>query len=143
MKKILYLVLSCFVLLIAVMLIKTAMFSSKQMDVKQVAGIKVDMDRAVQHLSKAITLKTVSYQDPSMFQKEEFLRLHNLLEASFPLVHRQLKREVVAGMSLLYTWEGSDKGLKPVIMLAHQDVVPIAEGTAGDRFYAQLIRNAN
>jgi carboxypeptidase PM20D1 len=33
---------------------------------------------------------------------------------------------------LLYTWQGSDTALKPIALLAHQDVVPIAPGTEKD-----------
>lgn len=42
-----------------------------------------------------------------------------------------LQREVVNGLSLLYTWKGSDcKGrLQPMLLMAHQDVVPVSPGT--------------
>src|SRR5438477_947948 len=35
------------------------------------------------------------------------------------------------GYGLLYEWTGSDPGLAPVVLLAHQDVVPIEPGTEG------------
>jgi acetylornithine deacetylase/succinyl-diaminopimelate desuccinylase-like protein len=38
-------------------------------------------------------------------------------------------RETVGGYSLLYTWPGTDAGAKPILLMAHQDVVPIAPGT--------------
>ena len=34
-----------------------------------------------------------------------------------------LKREVINGYSLLYTWQGSRPDLEPVMLMAHQDVV--------------------
>jgi carboxypeptidase PM20D1 len=40
-----------------------------------------------------------------------------------------MQREVVGGHSLLYRWPGSDAQAAPMLMLAHQDVVPIAPGT--------------
>jgi carboxypeptidase PM20D1 len=40
-----------------------------------------------------------------------------------------LKREVVGGLSLLYTWPGSKPDAKPLLLMAHQDVVPVAPGT--------------
>jgi carboxypeptidase PM20D1 len=43
-----------------------------------------------------------------------------------------MKREVVGGYSLLYTWPGSDPAAKGVMLMAHQDVVPIATGTEKD-----------
>ena len=49
--------------------------------------------------------------------------------ARYPKLHAALKREVVGGLSLLYTWPGSDPAAKPILLMAHQDVVPIAPGT--------------
>ena len=46
-----------------------------------------------------------------------------MLAETYPLVHQKLKREVVNGYSLLYTWDGSRPDLKPVTLMAHQDVV--------------------
>ena len=51
---------------------------------------------------------------------------------SFPAFHAVAKREIVGGHSLLYTWEGSDPAAKPIALLAHQDVVPVAPGTEKD-----------
>ncbi len=52
-----------------------------------------------------------------------FKQLHQMLEETYPLVHQKLKREVVNGYSLLYTWQGSRSDLEPVMLMAHQDVV--------------------
>jgi carboxypeptidase PM20D1 len=52
-----------------------------------------------------------------------------LLARSFPNAHRVLQQELVNGTSLLYTWPGTDPSLAPVMLLAHQDVVPVAPGT--------------
>jgi carboxypeptidase PM20D1 len=65
-------------------------------------------DEAVVHLSKAIQFRTISYKDPSPFDKEEFVRLHTYLEKVFPNVHAILTKEVINECSLLYTWEGTD-----------------------------------
>jgi carboxypeptidase PM20D1 len=54
------------------------------------------------------------------------------IEKSFPAFHAAAKREVIAGLSLLYTWEGSDPRARPIALLAHQDVVPVAPGTDKD-----------
>lgn len=59
---------------------------------------------------------------------EAFLGLHAQLRDSFPRVHAELRREVVAKLSLLYTWEGSDPALRPLLLLGHLDVVPAEAG---------------
>ena len=51
------------------------------------------------------------------------------LDKTFPLVHKTLKLDKVNTHGLLYTWEGSDKSLKPTVLMAHQDVVPVAAAT--------------
>ena len=54
------------------------------------------------------------------------------LAQRYPKVHATLKREVVGGTSLLYTWHGSDPKAMPIALMAHQDVVPVAPGTEAD-----------
>ena len=43
----------------------------------------------------------------------------------------RLALEVIGGHSLLFTWKGRDEKAKPMLLMAHQDVVPIAPGTEG------------
>jgi carboxypeptidase PM20D1 len=74
-------------------------------------------------------LKTISSRDDAALSSDQFLQLHRLLEARFPKAHSVLKREVVGGLSLLYTWPGSKPDAKPLLLMAHQDVVPVAPGT--------------
>lgn len=43
----------------------------------------------------------------------------------FPRLGRTLELEHINRYGLLYTWEGRDPGLKPTLLLAHADVVPV------------------
>ncbi|KAK6200154.1 uncharacterized protein RJT21DRAFT_133008 [Scheffersomyces amazonensis] len=59
---------------------------------------------------------------------ENFEKLHKYLEKTFPLVHKHLKVDKVNKFALVLTWEGSsDK--KPILLTAHQDVVPVQKET--------------
>ncbi|HUT53195.1 MAG TPA: M20 family peptidase [bacterium] len=87
---------------------------------------------AANSLSGAVKIKSISHQDPSQVDATEFFALHDYLATSYPLIHKNLVREKAGGLSLLYTWQGSDPSARPVILMAHQDVVPIAPGTIGD-----------
>ncbi|KZO99488.1 carboxypeptidase S [Calocera viscosa TUFC12733] len=60
---------------------------------------------------------------------EKFAPFHEWLEGAFPSVHSTLKKETVNTWGLVYTWEGSDSGLKPLMLTGHQDVVPVEEKT--------------
>ena len=84
---------------------------------------------AAERLAGAVRFATLSHEDSAAFDAEAFRGLHAHLEASFPRVHASLRREVVARHSLLYTWPGRDSTLKPILLLAHQDVVPVEPGT--------------
>lgn len=86
-------------------------------------------DSAVTHLQSAIRCRTISYSDSSQWDPAPFLAMRQLLEASYPLVHRRLQREIVSDFSYLYRWEGKNPGLAPYILMAHQDVVPIEEAS--------------
>jgi carboxypeptidase PM20D1 len=43
-----------------------------------------------------------------------------------------MNRELVAGHTLVYTWPGNDPTRKPIVLLAHHDVVPVTPGTEPD-----------
>ncbi|GMM33563.1 hypothetical protein DASC09_008880 [Saccharomycopsis crataegensis] len=55
--------------------------------------------------------------------------LHQYLADTFPKVHANLKLDKVNTYGLVYTWEGSDSDLKPILLTAHQDVVPVEWAT--------------
>lgn len=56
--------------------------------------------------------------------------LHGYLEKTFPRVWATLDVETVQKWGLLLTWKGSDDKLKPVVLMAHQDVVPVNPSTS-------------
>ncbi|MDA2916571.1 M20 family peptidase [Nitrospinae bacterium AH_259_B05_G02_I21] len=121
------------VVLVSAVGIRTALFTSKQMQVDPKQKVAIDEERIAAHLARAIRFRTISYRNPAKFDPNEFLGLRSHLEQAFPKVHSTLKREVVGDFSLLYTWEGIDPNLKPLLLMGHMDVVPIESGT-GDKW---------
>lgn len=91
------------------------------------AGLALDTAAAAERLAGAIRFPTVSYASGGPIDTAAFQGLHQYLVASFPLVHSTLTRELVSGLSLLYTWPGVDPSLPPVVLMGHMDVVPVAE----------------
>jgi carboxypeptidase PM20D1 len=89
-------------------------------------------DAASRRLAEAIRFPTVSHQDPAQRQRDVFLGFHEFLARSFPRVHATLGREVVNGLSLLYTWPGRDAGRPPILLTSHFDVVPVVPETLDD-----------
>ncbi|MBE7418494.1 MAG: M20 family peptidase [Ideonella sp.] len=120
------------VLLALAVAVNTWRHGSKQLQVQPVAPLAVDAKAAGESLAAAIRARTVSSHDDPQLNAEQFAVLHAHLAQRYPRVHASLKREVVGGLSLLYTWEGSEPKLPAIALMAHQDVVPIARGTEGD-----------
>jgi len=131
-RKILWGALAIVVLLALAVAINTLRKGSRQQPVAPLAPIAVDEGAVAERLAQAVRMKTVSSQSDAQLNTDQFQALHALLEKQFPRVHAQLKRETVDGLSLLYTWPGSDPKARAILLMAHQDVVPIAPGTEGD-----------
>jgi carboxypeptidase PM20D1 len=87
-------------------------------------ALAVDTAGVVARLAGAIAVPTVS-QQASGPSAGDLARLHAHLAASFPRLFSSLAREEIAGGTLLLTWPGRDAALAPVVLLAHQDVVPV------------------
>jgi carboxypeptidase PM20D1 len=95
-------------------------------------AVPVDAERAARNLSAAVRIRTISHQDPAENDAAEWTRLHEWLHATYPAAHAAMTRETVAGHSLIYTWPGGNPALRPILLMAHQDVVPVTPGTEGD-----------
>lgn len=113
----------------AAVAIKTWTNGSRQIAVRPVAPAPVDADAAASRLSQAVAARTLSFAPGIAPATEEFRKFHRFLEASYPRAHAAMNREIVGGLTLLYAWEGREAAARPVVLLAHQDTVPIAPGT--------------
>ncbi|RMZ04036.1 hypothetical protein D0860_06550 [Hortaea werneckii] len=81
----------------------------------------------------AVQIPTESFDDMGPVGEDERWNtrfdFHNYLAKTFPRMHKALKIEKVNTFGLVYTWEGSDASLKPLVLMAHQDVVPVPAST--------------
>lgn len=88
---------------------------------------------AIQRLSGAVQIPTQSYDEMDDVGDDPrwdvFFTFAEYLKETFPLVHASLELEKVNTHGLLYTWTGEDKSLKPNLLMAHQDVVPVPDST--------------
>jgi carboxypeptidase PM20D1 len=111
------------ILLIVVVLMRGMMFPKMTEPVEAVEAPEVEKEVAAEHLSAAIRIATVS-QTEGEVNRKALDELRREMEKMYPRVHSSLKREVINQYSLLYTWEGSNPDLPPVLLAAHMDVVP-------------------
>jgi carboxypeptidase PM20D1 len=120
-------------LLLATLFYRATRFTSRQIPAPPYAPVVLDTAGATARLAGALQFRTISYDEsasPSGPSGTEFTRFHEYLRTRFPRLHARLKREITNGYSLLYTWQGSDTSLAPILLMAHQDVVPVeAEST--------------
>jgi carboxypeptidase PM20D1 len=130
-KRLLGGLLGLVLLLATVLLVNTYRQGSRQASVAAIAPLAVDAGAVAQSMAAAVRARTVSGMAEMSASDAGFAALHTHLRERYPLVHARLKREVVGAHGLLYTWPGSDATAKPVALLAHQDVVPVAPGTEG------------
>ncbi|OCH86953.1 carboxypeptidase S [Obba rivulosa] len=92
--------------------------------------------KAFESLGGAVRIPTIAYDDllpPGKDPRWEiFDDLHTYLEKRFPLVHSHLAKTPVNTYALVYHWQGTDGSLKPMLLTAHQDVVPVEPLTMDD-----------
>ena len=128
-KRVFLALLLVLVALAAAVAVNTWRTPSRQIAVAPAPQLAIDVQAAAKRLAGAIPFRTVSSLDNPAGNDAEFDKLHAYLAEQFPKVHATLKKEVVGQKALLYAWTGSDPAAKPIALMAHQDMVPIAPGT--------------
>jgi len=132
MKRILAALALGLALLAGVVLLRAELPASRQVEAVPAAALAVDPNALAQRLALAVRFRTVSYQDRSRLDLRQFRGFQGYLAAVYPAAHQELEREKVGGLSLLYTWQGRNPELRPVLLAAHQDVVPVEAGSEAD-----------
>ncbi|KAK4685216.1 Gly-Xaa carboxypeptidase, partial [Tremellales sp. Uapishka_1] len=88
---------------------------------------------AAARLSKAVQIETVSYDDlpldPTGPRFDGHAKFSSFLEAEFPKIYDTLEHDMVNTHAHLFTWQGKNTSLKPVLLMAHIDVVPVNPST--------------
>ncbi|GAB7364154.1 hypothetical protein MBLNU230_g4705t1 [Neophaeotheca triangularis] len=88
---------------------------------------------SISRLSNAVRIPTQSYDDLGAIGEDKrwdvMYEFAEYLETAFPAVHEHFKVEKVNTHGLVYTWQGSDSSLRPNLLMAHQDVVPVPSST--------------
>ncbi len=129
MKRLLLAILALLLAVFLVLLINVGRFPSKQVKAEPASSILIDSSAIAEHLAQAIRFQTVSDETGNV-RADQFRALHGYLSSTFPAFHAVASREAVADYSLLYTWKGRDETRPPVLLTAHQDVVPVDSATA-------------
>jgi carboxypeptidase PM20D1 len=129
MRRALGVALAALALIAAISLVRALSLESRQVEAPPAETLEVDERAAAVRFAGTLEFATISHEDPRDFDGAPFRMLHAYLKRTYPRVHRTLGREVVAGYSLLYRWQGSDPSLEPILLMSHLDVVPVEPGT--------------
>jgi carboxypeptidase PM20D1 len=85
-------------------------------------------DRAVAKFQALVRIPSISDRDPARVDVAAFDRLLEELRAQFPLVHERLELTRAGTHGLLLRWPGRAAD-KPLVLMAHLDVVPVDESS--------------
>ena len=112
--------------LVAVILARTFMFTPKAAPTREFEEIEQDREASIRNLAALIRCKTVSYDDPALEDDAEFEKLIALLPELYPNVWKTCPLKRFPGRGLLFCWKGKSEG-EAAVLMAHYDVVPVEE----------------
>ncbi len=121
-----YLILGIVVLFLAVVAIRTLRFTPKAQPELQKEEAVFDKEASLEALRALVRCRTISYNDHSLEDEEEFQKLIGLLPQLYPHVFQVCDFQQLPDRALLFKWSGKNPG-DPAVMMAHYDVVPVNE----------------
>ena len=114
------------VFLLAIILIRTALFRPKRSVPRVEKKVNFDRDAAVERLRELIRCKTISNRDPTLEDDAEFEKLVDKLPKLYPNVSATCTLTRMDGRALLFRWIGQEHE-EPTVLMSHYDVVPVDE----------------
>lgn len=122
--------------LAAVVIGRTLMVPAYQAPTAAPPASKFDAAKIAARLAEAVKFRTISWQPGAPAEdvaasRAAFVAFRDWITATYPQFSQATTREIVADYTVLFTWAGSDPTLKPVLLMSHMDVVPIAPGSEG------------
>lgn len=103
--------------------------------VVRIISDEVFRNQSARKLSGAVRIKTDTFDDSPLVEDDpeyweaKFKPFHEYLASTFPAAWQFLEVETVNSWGLLLTWTGLDPTKQPIVLAAHQDVVPTQPAT--------------
>lgn len=136
MKRILLYLLLVLVLFVGFVLFRTFThpFSNKGKKATEVIVLNPITEQSLRRFAGGIRIPTISDADYEEFDYGPFDVFKVYLRDSYPAIFSQLEYEEVNGYGLVLRWKGKNSSLKPILLLSHYDVVPVAGFDEADQF---------
>ena len=112
--------------LAAVILARTLMFTPPREDPEEVEEMELDGAESIRNLFALVRCRTVSHANSALEDEAEFEKLIGLLPALYPNVWKTCALRRFDGRGLLFHWQGCTEG-EPAVLMAHYDVVPVED----------------
>jgi len=127
LKRLLFtFVLLAILVLVAVLAYNAIKFSSKQVKIDPAPDLPLN-ENITSRLTQAIQIPTISYD--THIDTAAFVAFNQYLDSLFPVITTQLDTHTINGFSRIYKWHGQNTTLKPILLMAHIDVVPVEADT--------------
>ncbi len=122
LKRIFAVIFLAILALVAVIAVKTYLYQPAQPASAEQVAFDADIDQVAETLAQAVRFRTVSTD----LSHPDFRGFLDFLQTRYPASHASLERIELDPVTPLYKWQGSNPDLKPILLAAHYDVVPIA-----------------
>ncbi len=124
MKKFLLGLFGILIIVISIVVVRTVGHAPKPQTHESVELINVDSAVTAKHLSEAVRFKTVTMQNRADTDWPVFGAFQEWMRETYPDFYKAVKTEQIDTYAQLNIWQGSDPSLAPLVLMAHQDVVP-------------------
>lgn len=120
--------------------VRSPLYKAANATVKSIISDAEFRRGSVKRWSKAIQVDTQVFdQPPGVDESPEtwakFKQFHAYLKKTYPSVFEKMEVSTVNTYGLVFHWKGLDKRLKPLMLTAHQDTVPVQKDTLDDWTY--------
>ncbi|KKP05777.1 hypothetical protein THAR02_02151 [Trichoderma harzianum] len=97
------------------------------------------LETLIERHQPLVQVDSICYDDLGDFDTDDrwkpFDEIPKVLKENYPLIYDKAWIETVNRFGLVYTIEGTDTSLAPILLTAHQDVVPVENATLEDWEY--------
>lgn len=96
-------------------------------DSKETFTLTSISEETINRFSQFIQLKTVTFNDFSQIDMSEHRKVEDFFRENFPLCSNNLNLKKINDFAYIFHWKGGDESKKPVLFMAHFDVVPVQD----------------
>lgn len=125
-KRVFLFLLLALLIFTGILLYFTWTFESRQIEADPVAKIEIG-EAPVKHFAESLQYPTVSTENGIEFDILAFESFWKFMDSTYALADTVLEKQTFNRYSRLYHWPGQQKDLKPIVFVAHLDVVPVIE----------------